>query len=202
HLYTLDKPTTLLQNEQKQVTLLEAQGIKVDKKLIFFGTPNYYHGNYGQQVVQNQKVGVYLDVQNSEGNHLGMPLPKGVVRVYKADKSGAKQFIGEDKIDHTPRDEKIRIKMGEAFDVLADRKQMEWKTLGSCGSESAWEIILKNHKDSVEEVEIFEPAGGDWEIVSSSLPATKKDAHSFTFKTKINARGEVKITYRVRVRWC
>jgi hypothetical protein len=202
HLYTLDKPTTLLEKEQKQVTLLEAQGIKVDKRLIFFGTQSYYHGNYGGRALESQKVGVYLDIQNSEANHLGMPLPKGVVRVYKADKSGAKQFIGEDKIDHTPRDEKIRIKMGEAFDVLADRKQMDWKTLGSCGSESTWEIVLKNHKDSVEEVEIFEPAGGDWEIVTSSLPATKKDAHTFTFTTKINARGEVKITYRVRVRWC
>ena len=107
----------------------------VDKKLIFFGAAYYYRGNYGQ-VVSNQKVGVYLDIQNTEANHLGMPLPKGTVRVYKADKSGAKQFIGEDAIDHTPRDEKVRIKMGEAFDVVGDRKQMKWTALGTCVSES------------------------------------------------------------------
>ncbi|MBK8996446.1 MAG: DUF4139 domain-containing protein [Myxococcales bacterium] len=117
HLYTLQRPTTLLDKEQKQVTLLEGHDIGIDKKLIFWGAEYYYRGNYGQ-VVSNQKVGVYLDIKNSEKNHLGMPLPKGTVRVYKADKSGAKQFIGEDRIDHTPRDEEIRIKMGEAFDVV------------------------------------------------------------------------------------
>ena len=201
HLYTLDRPTTLLNAEQKQVTLLEAQGVKVDKRLIFYGAQYYYRGQYGQ-VVSNQKVGVYLDIENKETNHMGMPLPKGTVRVYKADKSGAKQFIGEDAIDHTPRDEKVRIKMGEAFDVVGDRKQMDYKVLGSCTTESAWEISLRNHKDSPTEVEVYEPVGGDWELVSQSMPSTKKDAHTFTFKPTIAARGEVKITYRVRVKWC
>ena len=201
HLYTLDRPTTLLNAEQKQVTLLEAQGVKVDKRLIFYGAQYYYRGQYGQ-VVSNQKVGVYLDIENKETNHMGMPLPKGTVRVYKADKSGAKQFIGEDNIDHTPRDEKVRIKMGEAFDVVGDRKQMDYKVLGSCTTESAWEISLRNHKDSPTEVEVYEPVGGDWELVSQSMPSTKKDAHTFTFKPTIAARGEVKITYRVRVKWC
>ncbi|MGH7282867.1 MAG: DUF4139 domain-containing protein, partial [Polyangiaceae bacterium] len=152
HLYTLDRPTTLLQNEQKQVVLLDAHGIGVNKKLMFYGQQYWYRGSYGQ-VMSNQKVGVYLDIENKEANHLGMPLPKGTVRVYKADKSGSKEFIGEDAIDHTPRDEKLRIKMGEAFDVVGDRKEMEWKTLGSCASESAWEITLKNHKDTATEVE-------------------------------------------------
>jgi hypothetical protein len=201
HLYTLERPTNLLNAEQKQVTLLEAPSIHVDKRLIFYGAAYYYRSNYGQ-VMSNQKVGVYLDIQNTEANHMGMPLPKGTVRVYKADKSGAKQFIGEDAIDHTPRDEKIRIKMGEAFDVVGDRKQMEWKSLGSCVSESAWEIELRNHKDTAVEVEVFEPVGGDWEIVSESMPHTKKDAHTFTFMPKIAARQNQKITYRVRIRWC
>src|SRR5262249_33548283 len=159
HLYTLERPTNLLNAEQKQVTLLEAPGIKIDKKLIFFGAAYYYRGNYGQ-VVSNQKVGVYLDIQNTEANHMGMPLPKGTVRVYKADKSGSNQFIGEDAIDHTPRDEKVRIKMGEAFDVVGDRKQMSWKTLGACTSESDWQIDLRNHKDTATSVEVFEPVGG------------------------------------------
>lgn len=201
HLYTLERPTNLLQNEQKQVVLLDAHSIGIQKKMIFFGQQYWYRGNYGQ-VMSNQKIGVYLDVENKEANHLGIPLPKGVVRVYKADKSGSKQFIGEDQIDHTPRDEKLRIKMGEAFDVVGDRKEMEWRTLGTCTSESSWEITLKNHKDTAVEVEDVEPVGGDWEIVSSSLPAIKKDAQTFTFNVKIPGRKDVKVTYKVRVKWC
>jgi hypothetical protein len=201
HLYTLERPTNLLNAEQKQVTLLEAHDIHIQKKLIFFGAAYYFRGNYGQ-VVTNQKVGVYLDIQNNEANHMGMPLPKGTVRVYKADKSGAKQFIGEDNIDHTPRDEKVRVKMGEAFDVVGDRKQMEWKSLGTCVSESAWEISLRNHKDTPVEVEDYEPVGGDWEITQESMPHVKKDSSTFTFTPRIPARGTVKITYRVRIRWC
>ena len=201
HLYTLGRKTSLLEKEQKQVTLLEAEGLHVDKRLVFNGTEGYFRSRLGE-IGKNQKVGVYLDIQNKEDNHLGMPLPKGTVRVYKSDASGAKQFIGEDNIDHTPRDEKIRIKMGEAFDVVADRTQMSWGGLGNCGAESSWEIAVRNHKDGAERVELVEPAGGDWEIVSSSHPATRKDAHTFSFDVNVPAKGEVKVTYRVRTRWC
>jgi hypothetical protein len=201
HLYTLQRPTNLLDKEQKQVSLLAASGIRLDKKLIFFGAEQYFRGNYGQ-VQQNQKVGVYLDFQNSEQNHLGMPLPKGTVRVYKSDKSGQQQFIGEDAVDHTPRDERIRIKLGEAFDVLGDRTETAWQAVSSCVSESSWEIKLRNHKDTPETVLVNEPAGGDWEILSSSLPATKKDSSTFTFDVPLAPRSETKVTYRVRVRWC
>ena len=201
HLYTLERPATLLQNEQKQVTLLEARGATVNKKLIFYGQQYWYRGRHGQPM-SNQKVGVYLDIMNSQKNNLGIPLPKGTVRVYKADSTGAKQFIGEDRIDHTPRDEKIRIKMGEAFDVVGERKQMSWTALGTCTSESSWEISLRNHKDGAETVEVYEPVGGDWQVLDSSHPYTKKDAFTFTFEVKVPGRGETKITYRVRVRWC
>jgi hypothetical protein len=153
-------------------------------------------------VQKNQKVGVYLDIENSKKNGLGMPLPKGIVRVYKADKSGAKQFIGEDNIDHTPVDEKIRIKMGEAFDVVGDRKQMEWRTFGSCTSESSWKIELRNHKKQATRVEVYEPIGGDWTILEESHPHQKKDAFTFTFDVNVPANGKTKIKYRVRVRWC
>ncbi len=201
HLYTLGRPTTILQNEQKQVSLLEADGVKIDKKLIFYGQQYWFRGQYGQ-IQANQKVGVYLDFKNDEKSKLGMPLPKGTIRVYKADKSGAKQFVGEDQIDHTPRDEKVRVKMGEAFDVVGDRKQMEWKALGSCTSESRWEIELRNHKDTAVEVEDYEPIGGDWTILESSQPYEKKDAGTFTFNVKVPARGKTKVTYRVRLRYC
>jgi hypothetical protein len=201
HMYTLGRPTTVLQNEQKQVSLLEADGIKIDKKLIFYGQQYWFRGQYGE-VQSNQKVGVYLDFKNEEKNKLGIPLPKGTLRVYKADKSGAKQFVGEDQIDHTPRDEKIRVKMGEAFDVVGDRKQTEWRALGNCSAESRWEIELRNHKDTAIEVEDFEPIGGDWTILESSLPYDKKDAGTFAFHIKVPARGKTKVTYRVRLRYC
>jgi len=201
HLYSLGRPTTVLQNEQKQVSLLSAAGIGVNKKLIFYGQQYWFRGQYGQ-VLSNQKVGAYLDIQNSEQNHLGMPLPKGTLRVYKADKSGAKQFVGEDAIDHTPRDEKLRVKMGEAFDVVGDRKQTEWKELGGCVAESAWEIEIRNHKDAAIEVEDYEPIGGDWTLLSSSQPAETKDAGTFTFSIKVPARAKSLVKYRVRVKWC
>ncbi|MES1173838.1 MAG: DUF4139 domain-containing protein [Myxococcales bacterium] len=201
HLYSLQRPTSVLQNEQKQVNLLTAPGIGVNKKMIFYGQQYWFRGQYGQ-VMSNQKVGVYLDIQNSEQNHLGMPLPKGTLRVYKADKSGAKQFVGEDAIDHTPRDEKLRVKMGDAFDVVGDRKQTEWHELGGCVSESAWEIEVRNHKDTAIEVEDYEPVGGDWTMISSSQAAEKKDSSTFTFNIKVPARGATKVNYKVRVRWC
>jgi len=201
HLYTLGRPTTIRQNEQKQVTLLESPDFGIDKRLIFYGAAQYYRGSYGQ-VVSNQKVGVYLDFENAEDNGLGMPLPAGIVRVYKRDASGGQQFVGEDRIDHTPRGEEVRIKMGEAFDVVGDRRQMDWDALGSCVSESSWEISLRNHKDEGSAIEVMEPVGGDWEIISASHRAEKLDAHTFKFDVEIPARGEEKITYRVRVRWC
>jgi hypothetical protein len=201
HLYTLQRPTDVLDKEQKQVTLLEAAAIGVEKKLIFEGQEYWYQGQYGE-LGKNQKVSVFIDFQNSQQNRLGQPLPKGTLRVYKADKSGAKQFVGEDAIDHTPRDEKVRIKVGEAFDVVADRKQQSWTSLGNCSSESAWQIELRNHKDEDVKVEVREPAGGDWTVTGSSHPAVRDDARSFHFDVAVPKRGATKVTYKVRVRWC
>ncbi len=201
HLYTLDRPADVGNNEQKQLTLLEANGFDVQKRLIFHGASQYYRGSYGQ-VASNQKVGVYLDFVNSARSGLGMPLPKGTVRVYKRDASGGEQFVGEDLVDHTPRDEKVRIKMGEAFDVVGDRRQMDYTVISSCVSESTWRVDLRNHKDEDVDVTLVEPVGGDWEILSSTLPWTKLDAWTFTFQPRVRAGGEARVEYRVRVRWC
>ncbi len=201
HLYSLQRPTDVLNKEQKQVSLLEASNIGIQKRLMFYGQQYWYRSRHGS-VMSNQKVGVYLDLKNSKQNGLGMPLPKGTVRVYKADKSGAQQFIGEDNIDHTPKDERVRVKMGEAFDVVGDRKQMSWKPFGRCVSESTWEIELRNHKDKAVVVQDFEPIGGDWKVLESSHPHKRKDANTFTFEVRVPANGKTKIKYRVRVRWC
>jgi hypothetical protein len=201
HLYTLERPTTLRDKEKKQVSLLEAHDVGVEKKLVFNGQPQFFQPLQFAPML-NQKVNVFVEFKNSEQNHLGQPLPKGVVRVYKADQSGAKQFIGEDSIDHTPRDEKIRIKLGEAFDVVGDRKQMKTAQLGSCVTESEWEISLRNHKEAAERVEVREPTSGDWEVVKSSHAARRNDVHSFSFDLDVPARGETKLTYTVRVRYC
>ncbi len=201
HLYTLGRPTDLMNNEQKQVMLLEADDFGVEKRLIFHGAAHYYRGQYGQ-VTSNQKVGVYLDFENSERNGLGMPLPKGTVRVYKRDASGALQFIGEDLIDHTPRDEEVRIKMGEAFDVVGDRRQMDYTVISGCVSESTWQVDLRNHKDEAVEVMLVEPVGGDWQILSSTHPFEQIDAWTFILRPEVEANGETRVEYRVRVRWC
>jgi len=201
HLYTLERPTDLRDEETKQVALLEAHGVKVEKKLEFRADASFYHGVY-DDLPQDQKVGVWITFENSEKNGLGMPLPKGTLRVYKADRSGAEQFVGEDAIDHTPRDEKVEIKLGDAFDVVADRKQTDFKELGECASESAWSIELRNHKDTAQIVHDLEPVGGDWEIVQASHSAVKKDANAFEFVVPVPARGATTITYRVRIRWC
>ena len=201
HLYTLQRPTDLLDKEQKQVSLLEARAVATKKRLLLRGQPHWYFSRYGS-VLDKQKVSAYLLIENSEKNKLGMPFPKGTVRVYKADKTGAQQFVGEDAIDHTPRDEKLEVKLGEAFDVVADQKQTAFNVLGKCANESDWELTLRNHKDTAELVDVEEPVNGDYSVVQSSQPSARKDAHTFTFSVAVPARGEVKVTYRVRVRSC
>lgn len=201
HLYTLSRKTDLKDNEQKQVSLLEAPSIPVTKKLIVRGQGHWYTTRVGT-VLDKQKVSAYLEFENSEKNQLGMPLPKGTIRVYKASSGGSQEFVGEDSIDHTPRDEKVEIKLGESFDVVVDQKQVDYRVLSSCSSESGWEVALRNHKDQAEVVEVEQPVSGDYEILSSSHRATKKDAHTFSFEIKVDARGETKVTYRIRNTYC
>lgn len=201
HLYTLERPTNLLDKETKQVSLFSAEGVGVVKKLVLEGQQYFYRGRYGQ-LSSNEKVGVFVELENSEKNRLGMPLPKGAVRLYKADAGGALQFVGEDAIEHTPRDEKVKLRVGEAFDVVADRTQKDWSQLASCLAEGSFEIELRNHKDRDVEVEVNEPAGGEWQLLSQSQPSVKVDAATFRFDVKVPARANAKVSYRIRVRYC
>jgi len=198
HLYSLDGQTTIKQNQSKQISLLSAAEIPIRKDLIYYGAQHYYRNRYGKPI-SNQKVGVYLEVANTKKNHLGIPLPKGVVRVYKADRSGSLQFIGEDRIDHTPKDEKVKIKMGEAFDVVGGRIQKDWRKIAWRVYEVAWEISLQNHKDEDVEVTVVEPIPGDWEVLHASHAYKKVEAHTLEFPVKVPKESGVKIAYRVRL---
>lgn len=203
HLYTLDRPTTIAEQQTKQVALLSAAHIPTLKELVLQGRDYYYRSSYGD-LGQKVKVGVYVEFENKNGG-LGVPLPKGVIRVYKRDARGNAQFVGEDRIDHTPRNEKVRLKLGEAFDVTADKKQTDFQKLGGSGRynyvfESAYQIELKNAKDEAVNVKVVEPVPGDWELLNESHPHKKESSNSAVWRVDIPARGRVSVTYRVRVK--
>jgi hypothetical protein len=201
HLYTLERPTNLLDKETKQVALLSAENVAVTKQLVLNGDASYYRGRY-EQLATDQKLGVFVELTNSQQNRLGLPLPKGVVRLYKTDRTGALQFLGEDAIEHTPRDEKLRLKVGDAFDVVADRVQTAWNQLDRCVADASFEIELRNHKSTDAQVMVNEPVGGDWEVLQHDQPFVKVDAATLRFDVKVPARSSSKLTYRVRVRYC
>ena len=146
HLYTLDGRTTIKDNQTKQLTADVGQRRHRSTSSSSTTAPRSTTATPTACRCPSRRSAVFFDVQNSKDNRLGVPLPKGKVRVYKADRSGSQQFIGEDWIEHTPKDEKIRIKMGNAFDVVADRTQKDWKKLGGNLYETEWEISLRNHK--------------------------------------------------------
>ena len=200
HLYTLDGRTTIKNNQTKQLSLLAASEVPTTKELIYYGAQDYYRNSYGLPI-SNQKVAVYLEVKNSKENRLGLPLPKGKVRVYKADRSGSQQFIGEDWIDHTPKDEKVKIKMGNAFDLVGERTQKEFRKLGGGLYEVEWEISLRNHKDAPQTVTVIEPVPGDWQVMSSSHAYEKIEANTLKYQIPVPKDGATKVAYRVRIRF-
>lgn len=200
HLYSLDGRTTVKQNQTKQISLLQASGIPITKQLRYYGASQYYRSQWGTPV-SNQKVGVFLEIANREQDRLGLPLPRGTVRVYKASSDGSLQFIGEDTIDHTPKDERVRIKMGEAFDVVGERTQRDWRKIASGVYETEWDIQLRNHKKEDVQVTILEPVPGDWEVLRSSHPYEKVEAHTLQYVVPVPKEGKTAVTYRVRMRW-
>jgi hypothetical protein len=200
HLYTLGRRTTIKDNQTKQMTLLDSNQVPTRKLFIFSGVPQYYyyrmdHGS------QKQKIGVFLEIENCKKNHLGIPLPKGTIRVYKEDKDGSLQFVGEDRIDHTPKDEIFKIKIGEAFDVVGQRIQTDYKRLGANLFEVAFEVGLRNHKKEDIKVLVEEPIPGDWEMLSNTHPFEKLGAHLIRFDIPVTKDKEVKVKYRIRFRY-
>jgi hypothetical protein len=205
HLYTLQRPTTIADNQSKQVALLGAQGVPVVKELLLQGSDYYYRTSVGG-IGQKLKVGVYVQFENRESARLGVPMPKGVVRVYKKDSQGNAQFVGEDRIDHTPKNEKVRLKLGDAFDVTADKKQTDFKrreptNRASYVFESAYEVVVRNAKKEAATVVVREPVPGDWTMLEESQQHAKVAAGTAEWKVKVPAEGSTTLRYRVLVRY-
>ena len=200
HIYTLQRPSTIKENQTKQISLVTADSIPVRKELLYRGAAYYYYNRYGEAIT-NQKIGVFVEIENKKAHNLGIPLPKGTVRVYKQDSEGSLQFVGEDTIDHTPKDEKVRVKLGEAFDVVGSRKQTDWKKITSDTYEAAFEISLRNHKREDVVVKVIEPIPGDWTMLASSHQYKKTEAFTAEFNIPVPRDKETKLTYRVRMRY-
>ena len=198
HLYTLSRRTTIKENQSKQVSLLTADAVPVRRVYELRGQE--YYAMQPMQDMEPQHVAVLLKFKNEEANHLGMPLPGGIMRVYQADSSGMLQFAGEDQIQHTPKDEEVKLKLGEAFDVVAERTQTNFEQLMDRLFSSSCKIVVRNHKKEAIEVEIIEPFTGDWTIEESSMPHEKRDSRTALFKVAVPEGGEATVTYRVRIK--
>lgn len=199
HLYTLPRRTTIKENQSKQVSLFNASSIAVEKVYEYRGNAQYYSQKF-PRAIKEQKVAAILTFWNKEDNHLGMPLPGGIMRVYQEDREGMLQFSGEDRLKHTPKDEEVRLKMGNAFDIVGERIQTDFTVLGTRAFESSYEIKIRNHKETAVTVDVVEPMPADWTILESSHAHVKKDAHTAVFSLPVAPDGEVVLTYQVRVR--
>ncbi len=201
HLYSLDRSTTLKENQTKQISLLSGTGIKIRKEYTVNGQSFYYHNRQTPGTPLKDQVETFVEFENSKENSLGLPLPKGVLRVFKADSRGGQQLIGEDQVDHTPKDETVRVKLGNAFDIIAERNQTDFQVISDRVFEMAFNVTLRNHKDQGVTVVVNEPIGGDWRILQSTFEYEKSAAFAARFKVPVAQNGEAKLNYRVRVRY-
>jgi hypothetical protein len=199
HLYTLGRKTTINNSETKQVSMLSGTGVPVRKRFVVDGQAFYYRNVQHPGAPIKDEVQVYYQFKNEEKAGLGMPMPAGVVRVYQADSKGAVQFAGEDRIDHTPKDETIRLKIGNAFDVVCERNQTDFQKIATNVYELEYAITLRNHKSAPITVEVNEPIGGTWRMVNASHEWTKTAAWAAQFTVPVTAEGEATLKYRVRV---
>lgn len=201
HLYTLGRKTSLEDKETKQISLLEGSGIPVEKVFVVNGQSSYYRNQQSPGAPLKDPVMVYYKFKNEEKSGLGIPLPAGNVRVYQKDSKGGLLFAGEDRIDHTPKDEEVSVHIGNAFDVVAEHKQTDYKHVDTHTWEFAYEVTLRNHKDTPIVVQVDEPIGGDWEMLSSNYKYTKTAAFAAQFNIPVAKGGTAVLDYRVRAKW-
>jgi len=199
HLYTLGRKTSINNSQTKQVSMLGATGFPVRKRYVVDGQAFYYRNAQHPGSPLKDDVQVFYQFTNDAKAGLGVPMPAGVVRVYQADSRGGTQFVGEDRIDHTPKDETLNLKIGTAFDVVAERKQTDFQKIAANVYEMEFEVTLRNHKTAPVTVEVNEPIGGTWRMISSTLPYTKTDAWAAQFNVPVVADANVTLRYRVRV---
>ncbi len=205
HLYSLNRATTIAENQTKQVALMSAASVPVSKEFLLKGADYYYHSSYGD-LGQKLKVGVFVEFDNKESSHLGLPLPKGIVRVYKKDSGGNAQFVGEDRIDHTPKNEKIRLKLGDAFDVTANKTQTRFKRRPATGAfsyvfDASFTVQIKNAKKEAVTVTVLEPIPGDWMMIKESHPHEQAAAGTARWRVTVPPEGETTLSYTVKVRY-
>ncbi len=186
HIYTLQRRSTVTNNQVKQLSLFQPADVPLKKRYVFDGQRH------------PKKVRVDLEFRNDKASGLGMPLPAGKIRVYKLDSDRSLVFIGEDLMKHTPKEELARIQVGDAFDIVGERTQMERRAIGKQGWEERWQIKLRNHKDDAVEVVVVEHLGKDWKILRKSQDFRKRDAHTIEFVAGIAANAETAIEYVVR----
>ncbi|HEY7441525.1 MAG TPA: hypothetical protein VH701_03820, partial [Vicinamibacterales bacterium] len=199
HLYTLARKTTVNNNETKQVSMLEATGFPVRKRYIVDGQSFYYRNVHRPGSPIKDPVQVYYQFKNEASAGLGMPMPAGVVRVYQNDTTGGTHFVGEDRIAHTPKDELLNLRIGNAFDVVSERKQIDFERIASNVYEVEHEVVLRNHKSAPVTVEVNEPIGGTWRIIRTTHEYTKTDAWAAQFNLQVNPDSAATLRYRVRV---
>jgi hypothetical protein len=199
HLYTLGRKTTINNSETKQVSMLTGSGIPVRKRYVVDGQAFYYRNARHPGSPIKDSVQVYYQFKNEERGGLGVPMPAGVVRVYQADAKGGTQFVGEDRVDHTPKDEELNLKIGNAFDVTCERNQIDFEKIASNVYEVEYEIRLRNHKAAPITVEVNEPIGGTWKVVRSSHEWNKTAAWAAAFSVPVAADSTSVLKYRVRV---
>jgi hypothetical protein len=199
HLYTLDRKTTVNNNQTKQVSMLDATAFPVIKRYVVDGQSFYYRNAQQPGAPIKDTVQVFYQFKNEEKAGLGIPMPAGIVRVYQSDSKGGTQFVGEDRISHTPSDETLKLKIGNAFDVVAERKQVDFEKIASNIYEMEYEVVLRNHKTTAISVEINEPIGGTWRMLRNSHEWTKTDAWAAQFTVPVAASETATLRYRVRV---
>ena len=199
HLYTLGRKTTINNNETKQVSMLTGTGVPIRKRYVVDGQEFYYRNGQHPGSPIKDVVQVYYQFRNEERGGLGMPMPAGVVRVYQSDSKGGTQFVGEDRIGHTPKDEPLNLKIGNAFDVTCERNQIDFAKIAPNVYEFEYEITLRNHKAAPITVDVNEPIGGTWRMIRSSHEWKKSAAWAAAFPVPVAADSTVELKYRVRV---
>ena len=188
HLYELPQRATLANNEVKQVGLLHAQGVKSVRKFTYDGAVDQDH------------VQVRMEFLNDAASGLGMPLPEGIIRAFQRDTDGSLELVGEDRIQHTPKGQTVRVTVGSAFDIAAERKQTDVRQISARVNDVSYEITLTNHRKEAVEVTITEHAYGQWEIAQSTVPHKKKDSQTFEFTVRCDPEKPVTVAYTVRTR--